>query len=243
MGRWRQAIELALGDEDMAKLAAISRSRTERGSRVTRAKMLLAYRENPSFFAVGRVVGVHHQTVERCVERALAYGPLVALDDRPRPGKEPTITPEARAWLVSLACDKAKDHGYPHELWTTRLLADHASKRGPAAGHRCLAHLVQGTVCKIPGNEEIKPHKVRYYLENRGAEFERKMAEVLCVYREVEVLKKLVPSRTRASRLRSSRAMKSPASMPSPRRLPTCLPNPASIGPSPGIMSTSAMAR
>ena len=24
---------------------------------------------------------------------------------------------EARAWLVSLACDKAKDHGYPHELW------------------------------------------------------------------------------------------------------------------------------
>ena len=32
--------------------------------------------------------------------------------------------------------------------------------------------------------------KVRYYLENRDAEFERKMAEVLCVYREVEVLKK-----------------------------------------------------
>jgi hypothetical protein len=54
----------------------------------------------------------HHQTVQRCVERALADGPLAALDDRPRPGKEPTITPEAKAWLVSLACDKAKDHGY-----------------------------------------------------------------------------------------------------------------------------------
>lgn len=139
MGGWRQAIELALSDEDISKLTAISRSRTERGSRVTRAKMLLAYRENPSFFAVGRAVGVHHQTVERCVERALAHGPLSALDDRPRPGKEPTITPEARAWLVSLACDKAKDHGYPHELWTTRLLADHARKQGPAAGHQCLA--------------------------------------------------------------------------------------------------------
>lgn len=50
--------------------------------------------------------------------------------------------------------------------------------------------LVQGTVCKILGNEEIKPHKIRYYLENRDGEFERKMAEVLCVYREVEVLKK-----------------------------------------------------
>jgi hypothetical protein len=35
-----------------------------------------------------------------------------------------------------------------------------------------LANLVQGTVCKILGQEEIKPHKVRYYLENRDAEFE-----------------------------------------------------------------------
>jgi transposase len=100
------------------------------------------------------------------------------------------ITPQAKAWLVSLACDKAKDHGYPHELWTTRLLARHARECGSAAGHQCLANLVQGTVCKILGQEEIKPHKVRYYLERRDAEFEQKMAEVLCVYREVQVLKK-----------------------------------------------------
>src|SRR3979490_2223212 len=118
------------------------------------------------------------------------YGPLAAIEDRPRPNKEPVITPEAKAWLVSLACDKAKEHGYPHELWTTRLLARHARERGPMAGHECLAKLVQGTVCKILGHEEIKPHKVRYYLERRDAEFEQKMAEVLCVYREVQVLKK-----------------------------------------------------
>ena len=89
-----------------------------------------------------------------------------------------------------LACDKAKDHGYPHELWTTRMLARHAREHAPAAGHECLANLVQGTVCKILGQEDIKPHKVRYYLERRDAEFEQKMAEVLCVYREVQVLKK-----------------------------------------------------
>ena len=45
-------------------------------------------------------------------------------------------------------------------------------------------------MCKILGKEEIKPHKVRYYLEDRDAEFEQKMAQVLCVYRKVEVLKK-----------------------------------------------------
>jgi transposase len=200
MAGWRQAVEVAMTDEEVARLMAISRSRTEPASRVERAQMLLAYREKPSFFAVGQRLGVHHQTVQRCIERALAYGPLMALDDRPRPGKEPTITPEAKAWLVSLACDKAKDHGYPHELWTTRLLARHAREHGAAAGHECLANLVQGTVCKILGQEEVKPHKVRYYLERRDAEFEQKMAEVLCVYREVQILKKAAAKAKKAKK-------------------------------------------
>jgi hypothetical protein len=55
------------------------------------------------------------------------------------------IMPEAKAWPLSLACDKPKDHGYPHELWTTRLLARHGRENGPAAGHNCLANLVLET--------------------------------------------------------------------------------------------------
>src|SRR3979411_2280954 len=201
MATWRRALEVVMTDEDVVRLTAVSRSRTEPASRVQRAQMLLAYRDNPSFFAVGQRLGVHHQTVQRCIERALAYGPLMALDDRPRPGKEPTITPEAKAWLVSLACRKAKELGYPHELWTTRLLARHAREHGAAAGHECLANLVQGTVVKIRGQEEAKPHKVRYYLERRDAEFEQKMTEVLCVYREVQVLKKAAAkAKTKTSR-------------------------------------------
>ena len=151
--------------------------------------MLLAYREDPSFFAVGRAVGAHHQTVQRCVERALAYGPMAALDDRPRPGREATITAEAKAWVVDLACRKAKELGYPHELWTTRLLARHAREHGPAEGHACLAKLAQGTLCKVLNEQEIKPHRVRYYLERRDPEFGQKMAQVLCVYREVKLIK------------------------------------------------------
>ena len=151
--------------------------------------MLLAYLKNSSFFAVGQALGAHHQTVQRCVERALAYGPMAALDDRPRSGKEPTITAEAKAWLTSLACRKAKELGYPHELWTTRLLARHAREHGPAEGHACLCKLVQGTVCKILNEQEVKPHKVRYYLERRDPEFKEKMAEVLCIYREVKIIK------------------------------------------------------
>ena len=189
MAAWRRAIELALAPEEVARLTSIARSRTEPASRVERARMLLAYRDDPSFFAVGQALGVHHQTVQRCVERAVAVGPFEALDDRPRPGKEPSHTAEAKTWLVSLACQKPRELGYPHELWTTRLLASHARDHGPVAGHTCLGKLAQGTVCKILAAEEVKPHKVRYYLEKRDAEFEAKMAEVLCVYREVKLLK------------------------------------------------------
>jgi transposase len=189
MAAWRRAIALVLGDEDAAKLRSIAQSRTEPANQVERARILLAYRENWSFYAVGRALGLHHQTVQRCVERAVVEGPMAALDDRPRPGREPTITLEAKAWLVSLACRKAKDLGYPHELWTTRLLARHAREHGPAEGHACLADLAQGTVCKILDQDEVKPHKVRYYLEQRDPDFAEKMAEVLCVYRQVKILK------------------------------------------------------
>ena len=159
MAGWRQAVALAMTGEEIEALTALSRSRTEPAGRVSRAAMLLGYREKPSFFAVGRRLGVHHQTVQRCVERAMAYGALAALDDRPRPGKEPTITPEAKAWLVSLACDKAKEHGHPHELWTTRLLARHARERGPAAGHQCLARLAQGTNRSYPSDVITRAHR------------------------------------------------------------------------------------
>ena len=189
MVAWRQALALAIDDEELAQLTTIARSRTAPASCVERARILLAYRDEPCFFVVGQALGLHHQTVQRCVEKAVAFGPLGALDDRPRPGRERRITDEAKSWLVSLACRKAHELGYPHELWTTRLLARHAREHGPAAGHACLANLAQGTLCKILNQHEVKPHKVRYYLERRDADFEAKMAEVLCVYREVAVLK------------------------------------------------------
>src|SRR5258708_1853650 len=161
MTAWRPAIEVSIGAEDLARVGLIARSRTEPARPGERAQILLADGEAPSFLAVGRAWEVHHETVQRCVERALASGPMAALDDRPRWGKEPTITAEARAWLVSLACRKAKELGYPHELWTTRLLAHHAREHGPAGRHTFLCKLVPGEGCKILQQEGMKPHKAR----------------------------------------------------------------------------------
>jgi transposase len=185
----RRVIEISIQATELIELEAIAQSRTEWACRVQRARILLAYHADPSTYAVGDAIGVTHQAVQRCLDRAVRFGVMAALDDGPRPGKAPDITADAKAWLVSLACQKAKDLGYPHALWTARLLARHVREHSQSAGHPCMASIAQGTVCKILARHAVKPHKVRYYLERRDEAFETKMAEVPCVYREVAVLR------------------------------------------------------
>jgi len=56
---WRQVIELSLGEADTEKLRSIAQLRTEPANRVEHARVLVAYREDPSFFAVGRMLRLH----------------------------------------------------------------------------------------------------------------------------------------------------------------------------------------
>ena len=63
MAATRLVVELTIREEDVTKMMAMTRSRTKPASRVVRSRMLLAYRDDPSIFAVGRLLGVHHQTV------------------------------------------------------------------------------------------------------------------------------------------------------------------------------------
>ena len=50
-------------------------------------------------------------------------------------GREPAITNEAQTFVVDLACRKAKEVGYPHELWLTRCLPSRSRTR-PSGGAR-----------------------------------------------------------------------------------------------------------
>jgi transposase len=46
---------------------------------------------------------------------------------------------------------------------------------------------VPSTVNKILNDVAIKPHKIRYYLEKRDPEFDKKMNDVLIVYKQIEM--------------------------------------------------------
>src|SRR5271166_6510256 len=157
MAAHRRVIEISIEATDLIELEAIARSRTEWACRVQRARILLGYRADPSTYAVGEAIGVTHQTVQRCLDRAVRFGVMAALDDSPRPDKEPTITDGARAWVVSLACQKPKELGYPHELWTTRLLARHVRETAETAGHPCLTRLARRGLRAEDGGSAVRP--------------------------------------------------------------------------------------
>jgi transposase len=183
----RKRANLVLTPAESEHLKDISTARTQSIARVERARILLAYTANESVSSIARRLRTNRPKVERCVNKALAVGVLTALVDLPRSGRPAEITPEARAWLMDLACQKPKDLGYSYELWTTDLLAGHVRKHCGDAGHPCLQKLARGTVSKILSQNSIRPHKITYYLERRDPEFETKMNQVLYVYKEVQL--------------------------------------------------------
>jgi len=187
---------LALGREDRRHLEAVARSRTEPHGRVQRAAILLAYAEGETVVGVARRLGQPVTTVDRTVNKALAVGARAALDDLKRPGRPRTITAEARAWIISLACQKPKDLGWAPELWTEAMLARYVREHAVVAGHPSAARVVKGTVHKLLAQQELHPQKVRYYLERRDPDFDRKMVQVYHVYHQVTLDLNTVDGRT-----------------------------------------------
>jgi transposase len=181
--------KLVLDEETRTWLESVSVSYTVAAAHVERSKMLLAYARGDTISAIARTLGTNRPKVERTIDRALEYGVEAALDDLPRPGRPREILQEARIWVVELACRKPKDLGYPEELWTTARLSTHIQEHCVEAGHPSLANLGRGTVSKILAEHKLRPHKIKYYLERRDPEFERKKAEVLHVYRDVALLR------------------------------------------------------
>jgi hypothetical protein len=94
----------------------------------------------------------------------LATGINAGLKDYFHRPFDPTINDSAKAWVINLTCTKKKDHGLAAELWTYSKLAKYILKHTPFAGHKSLSKAVKATIWRILSANEIKPHKIQYYL-------------------------------------------------------------------------------
>lgn len=178
---------LTLAQEERERLEALSASRAAPLREVERARILLHYHagQNPS--VIQQTLGISRVTIYHCLHKALAMGVEAGLKDTFHRPKEPVIGSADKAWVAHLACTKPKDLGYAAELWTRQTLATHVREQAKVAGHPSLARAAKSTVQRILEEQQLQPHKVKYYLERRDPEFELKLKEVLLVYQEVMV--------------------------------------------------------
>jgi transposase len=187
MARKTGRAALVISTHEREELERLRHSRKAPKRETERAAILLRYAAGDSPTQIQQGLGVSRPTIYKCIDKALAAGAQSGLKDRYHRPKQPVITPEAKAWVLNLACTKPKEHALAAELWTLAALARYTREHAAAQGHSSLARAGKATIWRILHAGEIKPQKVQYYLERRDAQFEQKMREVLMVYQEVSL--------------------------------------------------------
>lgn len=187
MARKTGRTALVISADERQKLERLRDSRKAPKRETERAAILLSYAAGEGPTVIQQRLGVSRPTIYKCIDKALAAGVQSGLKDRYHRAKEPVITEQAKAWVLSLACTKPKDHGLAAELWTLSALARYSREHASAQGHNSLARAGKASIWRILHGGEIQPQKVQYYLEQRDAQFEQKMREVLMVYQEVSL--------------------------------------------------------
>jgi transposase len=186
MARTR-ARKVELNDDQRSALERIANSRTEEVRRAKRARTLLMAADGATDNAIAAAVRLNKNSVRNTVAKFHELGLQGALGDLARPGRPARIGDGAKAWVKSIACTKPKELGHAQEMWTVRTLAAHIRANCAEAGFPELSRASASKVQAILDEDGLKPWKMTYYLERRDPDFERKMAEVLMVYKEVEL--------------------------------------------------------
>jgi len=124
-----QKLFVRLSEEDRARLDKMTRTGSGKAREITRARILLLADRNQegrktTQAQIAQALSVSPMTVSRTCRRCVLEGlegKENALKEKPRPGREPKITGQVEAQLVTLACSQPPEG---KARWTVRLLRD-----------------------------------------------------------------------------------------------------------------------
>ena len=185
MKKYSKKIELL--EKDKTYLESLVRSRTEQAQTVQRARILLLRADGVGLEDIADKVGIHRKSIELCLRKYRDGGVENALVDAPGRGRNAEITDEEKAWVLNIACQRPWDMGCPAETWTYTKLTMYINENAENAGLSRLSTIIRIGVRNILEEADIKPHRIRYYCEERDPEFEAKMHDVLFVYKQIEM--------------------------------------------------------
>jgi len=178
---------IELSENDRAYLESLVRSRTMQAQIVQRARIMLLRAEGISIDTIADKVGINRKSVMLCIDKYKSGGAENALYDAPGRGRNPQITDDEKAWIINIACQRPYELGCAEETWTYTRLAAYINTHAEASGYTRLSTISRSGIKSILDHAQIKPHKIQYYCEKRDPEFDKKMHDLLVVYKQIEL--------------------------------------------------------
>jgi transposase len=155
------------------RLKRLATSRTAPHREVERARIVELAARGWSNARIAARLGTSERLVRRWRGRFAADPRLQSLADRPRSGRPPEVPLQVRARLVSLACERVDDDKTPFRvLWSYAALQ--AALEADVG-----VRLSTSEIGRILRNAEIRPHRVRMWLNSQDPQFAEK-CRVVC---------------------------------------------------------------
>jgi transposase len=143
---------------------------------VVRARIVLLAEQGLSNVGIARRVGCTERNVFRWRTRFAHAPSLDSLEDRPRSGRPPRISVGVRCELIKLACQRPDEEKAPlRDVWTQEALqAALAQQTG------VIISLTE--LRRILAVEDLRPHRVRYWLHSPDPDFSSKVERICTLY-------------------------------------------------------------
>lgn len=183
----QKSSKISLSNEEKDYLTKIIKKGTIELQTYRRAKILLLKSQGLSNQCIANRMDVSIDVVVLCLKKYRDKGVNNALENAPGRGRKAEIFDEAKTWIVNIACQKPTAFGFAAELWYPTSLTNYIRSIAEKEGYPRLATISVSKVRTILREAKLNPHKVTYYCEKRDPDFDKKMHDVLVVYKQLEM--------------------------------------------------------
>ena len=183
----KSAAAINLTEEENQYLNSIVHKGTVEARVYRRAKILLLKSQGMSNEYIADKLDTTVPTVRLCLSKFIESGIQSALEDYSGRGRKAEIFDDSKAWVVNIACQKPTAFGLSAELWYPTSLTRYINTVAEAEGHPRMATASASSIRKILREAQLNPHKITYYCEKRDPDFDKKMHDVLVIYKQLEL--------------------------------------------------------
>ena len=183
----KNATPIQLTETEISYLQSIIQKGTVEARVYRRAKMLLLKSEGLSYEAIALKLDVTVPTVRLCLQKYGESGIQSALEDYSGRGRRAEILDDSKAWVINIACQKPTAFGLSAELWYPTSLTKYVNSVAEEEGYPRMATASVFSIRKILREAQLNPHKITYYCEKRDPDFDRKMHDILVIYKQLEL--------------------------------------------------------